>query len=175
MKTMFAVFLLSLALNFSYAEMAEMKTVDSVDLNRYLGKWYEIAKYPNWFEKNLTAVTAAYSLRDDGKIKVLNAGRKGSPDGKEKTALGKAWVADKKTNAKLKVQFFWPFSGNYWIIELGSNYEYAVVGEPKRKYLWILGRTPEMNEKLYNELLKRIEKHGYDLNKIEKTFYSRVN
>jgi len=172
---MFAVFLLSLALNFSYAEMAEMKTVDSVDLNRYLGKWYEIAKYPNWFEKNLTAVTAAYSLRDDGKIKVLNAGRKGSPDGKEKTALGKAWVADKKTNAKLKVQFFWPFSGNYWIIELGSNYEYAVVGEPKRKYLWILGRTPEMNEKLYNELLKRIEKHGYDLNKIEKTFYSRVN
>ena len=153
----------------SYSEVKDMKTVDYVDLNKYLGTWYEIAKYPNWFEKNLVAVTADYSLRDDGKIKVLNAGRKGTLNGEEKKATGKAWIVDKQTNAKLKVQFFWPFSGNYWIVELGSNYEYAVIGEPKRKYLWILSRTPEMDENLYNELLKKIEAHGYDLSKIEKT------
>ena len=147
----------------------ELKTVDYVDLKRYLGKWYEIAKYPVIFEKNLVAITATYSLRKDGKIKVLNAGKKGTLDGKEKTAVGKAWVVDKKTNAKLKVQFFWPFSGAYWIIELGENYEYAVVGHPKRKYLWILSRTPKMDEELYKMILKKIESHNYDLSKIEKT------
>ena len=110
------------------SQMSELKTVQYVDLERYLGKWYEIAKYPVVFEKNLVAVTATYSIRDDGKIKVTNAGRKKTLDGKEKIAVGKAWVIDKKTNAKLKVQFFWPFSGDYWIIELGKDYEYAVVG-----------------------------------------------
>jgi apolipoprotein D and lipocalin family protein len=175
MRTLIVLFILTSGINISYAKERkmetrnELKTVDYVDLKSYLGKWYEIAKYPVVFEKNLVAVTATYSLREDGKIKVLNAGRKGSLDGKEKSAVGKAWVVDKKTNAKLKVQFFWPFSGAYWIIELGENYEYAVVGHPKRKYLWILSRTPRMDEKLYQEILKKIESHNYDLSKIEKT------
>lgn len=146
----------------------ELKTVGSVDLSRYLGKWYEIAKYPNWFEKNLFGVTATYSLMKNGNVRVENAGKQGSLSGPEKIAIAKAWIADKNTNAKLKVQFFWPFAGNYWIIELGQDYEYAVIGESTRKYLWILCRQPQMPEQLYNELLKRIESHGYDLKKIEK-------
>lgn len=144
-----------------------LNTVDKVDLNRYLGKWYEIAKYPNWFEKNLAGVTATYSLRNDGKIKVLNAGRKNSLDGKIKSATGKAWVVDTNTNAKLKVQFFWPFSGDYWIIELGKDYDYAVIGEPSRKYLWILCRSSKMDAALYQGILTRLEKYGYDSNKLE--------
>ena len=151
------------------SQMSELKTVQYVDLERYLGKWYEIAKYPVVFEKNLVAVTATYSIRDDGKIKVTNAGRKKTLDGKEKISVGKAWVVDKRTNAKLKVQFFWPFSGDYWIIELGKDYEYAVVGHPKRTYLWILCRTPKMDENLYQKILKKIEAHGYDLSRVEKT------
>ena len=175
MNALIVLFVLTSSISLSYAGEGkmgtanELKTVDSVDLQRYLGKWYEIAKYPVVFEKGLVAVTATYAIREDGKIKVLNAGRKGSLDGKEKTAVGKAWVVDKKTNAKLKVQFFWPFSGAYWIIELGENYEYAVVGHPKKKYLWILSRTSKMDEKVYQDVLKKIEAYGYDLNKIEKT------
>jgi len=147
----------------------ELKTVDYVDLNRYLGTWYEIAKYPVRFEKGLVGITATYSLRKDGKILVLNAGKKGSMTGKDSRAKGKAWVIDKKTNSKLKVQFFWPFSGNYWIIGLGAEYDYAIIGDPSRKYLWILYRKPKMDEALYSDLLKQIEAHGYDLSKIEKT------
>jgi apolipoprotein D and lipocalin family protein len=149
-------------------EMKELKTVDKVDLNRYMGTWYEICRYPQIFEKNLVGVTATYSLMPNGKVRVINAGYKNTLDGKRVQAKGKAKVADKVTNAKLKVTFFWPFYGDYWIIELGENYEYAVVGNPKRTGLWLLSRTPQMDDKLYNSLLQKIEGHGYDLSKIEK-------
>lgn len=151
------------------ASARDLETVSHVDLTRYLGKWYEVAKYPVVFERGLVGVTATYSLRPDGKIKVLNAGRKGTMAGKLKTATGKAWVTDKTTNAKLKVQFFWPFSGNYWVIALGQDYDYAVIGDPSRKYLWILSRTPRMDEKLYAELIEQIKAHGYDTSRIERT------
>lgn len=156
---------------FIYAgeKMKELQVVPSVDLQRYLGKWYEIARYPAPFEKNCVAVTAEYALRADGKISVINSCRKGTLDGPEKAAHGTAWVTDKTTNAKLRVRFFWPFSGAYWIIELGNNYEYAVVGHPKRKYLWILSRTPHMDDALYADILKKIAAHAYDLAPIEKT------
>jgi apolipoprotein D and lipocalin family protein len=141
--------------------------VPRVEIDRYLGTWYEIARYPNRFQKECVSVTADYSLRDDGKIRVVNACRKGSPDGPIKRIEGKAWVVDRKTNAKLRVQFFWPFRGAYWIIDLGKDYEYAVVGHPKRKYLWILSRTPDMSPELYQAITGRLIKKGYDPGRLE--------
>lgn len=153
------------------AQVKPLQAVPKVDLNRYLGTWYEIATIPQRFQKGCTGVTATYSLRLDGKIDVLNQCYKDSLNGKHKKAHGKAWVVDKETNAKLKVQFFWPFSGAYWVIELDSvGYQYAVVGHPDRKYLWILCRKPQMDEGLYGELLGRLkEVHCYDLSELKKT------
>lgn len=140
---------------------APLATVPAVDLERYAGRWFEIARYPNRFQRDCAGeVTATYTLRNDGKIRVLNECRKA--DGKTKSATGTAKVADAATRAKLRVTFFWPFYGNYWIIALGKDYEYAVVGEPSRKYLWILSRTPQMPEALFNELLGAISAKGYD-------------
>ncbi|MCX5778767.1 MAG: lipocalin family protein [Elusimicrobia bacterium] len=148
--------------------MQELKTVDYVDVARYMGTWYEIAKFPQWFEKGLVGVTANYTLLPNGKVRVLNSGYKNDFNGKYKKAKGKAWIVDKKTNAKLKVSFFWPFAGDYWIIELGKEYEYAVVGDASRKYLWILSRPPHMDESLYSEILQRIKNKGFDIGKLEK-------
>jgi apolipoprotein D and lipocalin family protein len=145
-----------------------LQTVPSVDLNRYIGTWYEIARYPNRFQRDCAdSVTATYSFRDDGKIKVVNQCRKA--DGKIKSATGKAKIQDKKTNAKLKVSFFWIFYGNYWIIDLDENYQYAVIGEPNRDYLWILSRTKTMDDATYQKILERIKEQGYDVNKLVKT------
>ena len=152
-----------------WAGAQELKTVERVDLQRYLGTWFEIAKFPVSFEKGLTAVTAEYSLRPDGQIKVVNSGRKGNVNGKRKTAAGKAWVVDPRTKAKLKVMFFWPFRGDYWIIDLGKDYEYAVVGHPKRTYLWILCRKNEMDEAVYSGIIERLKRQGYDVSRLEKT------
>jgi len=151
------------------AETKPLEVVPYVDLGRYIGTWYEIATIPQRFQKDCVAVTATYTLRDDGTIAVLNKCRKKTLDGELKEAKGKAWVVDKKTNAKLKVQFFWPFKGDYWIIELDADYQYAVVGHPGRKYLWILSRTPQMDESLYQDLLQRIANKGYDLSLIKRT------
>jgi len=150
-------------------EREPLETVDSVDLDRYLGRWYEIASYPAWFQKNCTAVTADYSLRDDGVIEVVNSCRKGSLDGKLKQAKGRAKVVDTTTNARLKVSFFGPFWGPYWIIDLDPDYQWAVVGTPNRKYLWILNRSPQMDEALYNEILSRLPANGYDPNGLNRT------
>ena len=139
----------------------ELEVVQSVDLARYAGRWYEIARLPNGFQKKCAdAVTADYTMRTDGKIEVINRCRKTS--GEYTTAKGKAKIADKKTNAKLKVTFFWPFYGDYWILDLGPNYEYAVVGEPGRKYLWILSRSPQMDEALYQQLLQKMAAQGFN-------------
>ena len=153
----------------SGAETKPLDAVAHVDLRRYLGTWYEIATIPQRFQKGLVGVTAHYSFRADGKIDVVNAGRKETLDGKVKSVRGKAWVVDKTSNAKLKVSFFWPFSGDYWIIDLDKDYQWAVVGHPSRTYLWILCRTPQMGPALYDELLGRIAAKGYDLAKIKKT------
>ena len=146
-----------------------LTVVDSVDLQRYLGKWYEIASYPAWFQKGCTGSTAEYSLLPDGRIQVTNSCRKGSLDGKLKESKGKAEVVDTATNAKLKVWFFWPFKGNYWIIDLNPDYQWAVVGEPSRKYLWILSRTPTMDETVYQKILGRLPQKGYDPARLRKT------
>ena len=146
-----------------------LETVAYVDLNRYLGRWYEIAKLPTSFEQDCTGVTATYSLRPDGNIRVLNRCLKHSLDDRVDQAEGRAWVVDPKTNAKLKVSFFLWFAGDYWIIELGPDYDYAVVGDPSRKFLWFLCRRPVMPEVLYADLLKRAAAKGFDVSRMEKT------
>ncbi len=148
--------------------MPELKTVDSVDVKRYMGTWFEIARFPQRFERGLVGVTANYTLLPNGKVRVLNSGYEKDFNGRLRTATGSARVVDTATNAKLKVSFFWPFSAAYWILELGKDYEYAVVGEESRKYLWILSRTPQMDEGVYNELLKRVQNKGFDISKLEK-------
>jgi apolipoprotein D and lipocalin family protein len=151
------------------AESRPLEVVPHVDIQRYLGTWYEIATIPQRFQKGCVGVTAEYRLRKDGDIDIVNTCRRGTLDGQVRTAHGKAWVVDKKTNAKLKVRFFWPFTGDYWIIALDADYQWAVVGHPNRKYLWILSRTPQMDPALYDELLKLIEAKGYDLSKLKRT------
>ena len=153
----------------AHPDSAELQVVDSVDLSRYLGKWYEIASFPAWFQRGCTASTAEYALLTDGKIRIINRCHKGRPDGPLKESVGKAEVSDNQTNAKLKVWFFWPFKGNYWIIDLDDDYRWAVVGEPKRKYLWILSRTPTMNQTLYQNILSRLPSKGYDPSKLNPT------
>ncbi|OPY31786.1 MAG: outer membrane lipoprotein Blc [Methanomassiliicoccales archaeon PtaU1.Bin124] len=152
--------------------MTVLETVTSVDISRYLGKWYEIAKFPVSFENGLVGITAEYSLLPNGKVRVVNSGHVGSIDGKLKVAKGKAWVVDRTTNAKLKVRFFWPFAADYWIIELGADYEYAVVSGPMKNYLWILSRRPVMDESLYQEILERLLEKGFDVSRLEKNLQS---
>jgi len=165
----FLPLILSSCITMDRNTMKPLETVNYVDINRYIGEWYEIARYEHKFQKGCVGSKATYSLRDDGKISVLNQCYEESDPGKMRSAKGKAWVVEKESNAKLKVSFFWPFSGDYWIIDLGENYEYGVVGHPGRKYLWILSRTPEMDESLYNEILTRLEKQAYDTSKLLKS------
>jgi lipocalin len=148
--------------------MADLKTVDHVDVHRYMGTWYEIARFPQRFEEGLVGISATYTLLPNGKVEVVNKGHERSLDGEERSIRGKAWVVDTSTNAKIKVRFFWPFSADYWIVELGENYEYAAVGGPSLKYLWILSRTPQMSETAYEDLAKRLLDKGFDVTRLEK-------
>jgi apolipoprotein D and lipocalin family protein len=150
-------------------EYNTLEVVPHVELKKYLGKWYEIAHLPIRFEEGCTDTTATYTLSKDGNVSVLNECRR---NGKAKRAKGKAKVIDKNTGAKLKVTFFWPFSADYWIIDLGKDYDYAVVGTPNRKYLWILSRTPRMDDKLFIQLIESVKSKGFDVNNLIKTIQS---
>ena len=143
----------------------DLPTVDYVDLDRYLGRWYEIARYPNDFEQGCVGVTADYSLRDDGQIGVVNTCRNSDGGAKERIQ-GVARVDDRTTNAKLKVSFFWPFSGPYWIIDLDPDYRYAVVGEPSRRFFWILSRTPTMEDETLKDILQKMPGWSYDQDRL---------
>ena len=143
-----------------------LAAVPHIELKRYLGKWYEIAHLPARFQEGCTNTKATYTLNKNGSISVLNECRR---NGKLKQAKGKAKVVDKNSGAKLRVTFFWPFYGDYWIINLGKDYDYAVVGTPNRKYLWILSRTPQMDENLFVQLIEFVRLKGFDVNKLIKT------
>ncbi len=150
-------------------ETPPLETVPRVDLQRYMGKWYEIASFPQRFQKGCHCSMAEYAMTDKGYVSVLNSCRKDSPGGKLSRARGKAFIVEGGGNAKLKVQFFWPFRGDYWIIDLAADYSYAVVGDPSRKYLWILSRRPRMDEALYNEIVDRCAQKGFDVSRLRKT------
>lgn len=159
----------------SSANRVPLHTVDYVDIQRYLGKWYEIARFDQKFQKGCTATSATYTLRKDGDIAVKNECRLNNPNGKQKVSYGRAWVVDTDSNAKLKVQFFLkrfkiPFlAGNYWILELGDNYEYAIIGDPSREYLWFLSRTKTISERLYSHLINRAQDMNFDTTKLIRT------
>jgi len=138
--------------------------IETFDLQRYLGKWYEIARYDHRFERGLEGVTATYSLRDDGKIKVVNAGYKNSLDGKYKEAVGKAKTTD--VPGRLKVSFFWFFYADYIILELDEDYRWALIGSSSDKYLWILSRTPQLDEQIREHILTKARERGYDTSKL---------
>ena len=152
----------------------ELTTVSHVDLERYQGKWYEVARLPNRFQRDCAGATADYALREDGRVSVLNTCY--TRGGEVRTIRGSAKVVD-PSNARLRVRFdglffklfSWLIKANYWILELDPEYRYAVVGTPDRKYLWILSRGPEMDEPLYRELLDRSEAHGFEVERILRT------
>lgn len=153
----------------------ELATVANVDLNRYQGKWYEIARYPNKFQNQCVGnVTATYTLKGEGKLEVFNQCM--GKDGKLSGAKAAGKIADKATNAKLKVRFAPAFISflsfvwaDYWVIELADDYTYAVVGTPDRDYFWILSREAEMKEPLYNDILRRAASKGFDPKRVIKT------
>ncbi len=149
----------------SYSQKS-VPVVSAVDLNRYKGFWYEIARLPNFFERKLKCTSATYTLRDDGKITVLNKGNFISDPQKTSSAKGVAWIPDKNSPAKLKVRFFWPFSGDYWIMDLDKNYRYVLIGEPSRRYLWILSREKTIDEETYDKLLQKAVDSGYNVDSI---------
>jgi lipocalin len=136
-------------------------TVKSVDLNRYLGSWYEIAKYDHYFERDLDYAMARYTLRDDGKIDVLNTGIK---DGRAKDAKGIAKTTD--VSGLLRVSFFGPFFSDYRIMMLDEDYQYVLVGGSTDKYLWILARTPQLDDATLSLILAEADRRGYDTSKL---------
>lgn len=164
-----SIILLSGCSNDKRVTMVEpLKSVDKMDIQRYMGVWYELGRYPNSFEKDeCDLVTAEYTLLENGKVKVVNSCWKDSVGGKKLARAEGRAVLVKDEVSKLKVTFFWPFSGNYWVIELDDkDYSYAVVSEPKRKYLWILTRSPVMDSKRVEEIKDRLTKNGFNCNRI---------
>jgi len=139
----------------------------SVELNRYLGRWYELARYEQAFQKDCEGVTADYALREDGKISVLNRCRKA--DGSYKDANGRAKIVDTATGAKLKVSFFGPFYGDYWVLDRAEDYSWAIVGEPSGRYLWILSRDATPGKAKLAELIATAGALGYDTSMIRVT------
>lgn len=164
-----ALFLFILFAISSFTTAQELEAVESVDLTQYAGKWYEIASFPQPFQKGCFCTTAEYTVTDKGYIVVENTCNKDSVTGKTSYIKGKAFVDDNTTNAKLKVQFFWPFKGKYWIIDLADDYSYAVVSHPNRKYLWILSRTKTIDSVVYDQIIERLKQKGLDVNQLKIT------
>ena len=142
--------------------------VQDLDVERYMGLWYSIASIPTTFERACAqGTTAEYHLLEDGRIEVTNSCLRA--DGSVFTAVGRAWVPDASEPAKLKVSFVrlfnrWFFPGDYWVLDLASDYGYAVVGHPQRKFGWILSRSPELPEETLGGIFERLEAQGYDRN-----------
>lgn len=138
-------------------------TVSSVDLNRYSGQWYEIESFPAWFQRGCEGSKAVYTPQPDGTIKVVNTcTRRGKTDSVE----GIARVVPGSNNSKLKVRFFGPFEGDYWILDLDPDYRWVAVGAPNRRYLWILARTPQIEPTLLGRIRARLAAQGFDVSRL---------
>ena len=166
-KSWFLNFITLFLVSFVFSQ--DLETVTTVDLQKYSGKWFEIASFPQRFQKGCHCTTAEYTVTSKDYLIVENRCKKDSINGKSLYIKGKVFAEKNTGNSKLKVQFFWPFKGKYWIIDLAPDYSYAVVGHPNRNYLWILSRSASMDDILYQEIISRIEAKGYDLSKILKT------
>lgn len=165
----FLVIICFILLSCAGKNSTDTKTASTLDINRYMGTWYEIARFQHSFEKDLVGVTATYRLRDDGKIRVLNSGWKGSLNGEYDAADGVAKIPDPSDPGKLKVSFFLFFYADYYILELDTiNYQYALIGSSDPDYLWIMGRMPQMAPEIYKKLVNEAERRGYDTTKLYK-------
>lgn len=142
------------------------ETIRHLDLNRYMGLWYEIARFPNKFEKNLVGVTAEYKLLPDGMVEVINSGHVSTLDGEKKVARGRGKMPDKNEPGRLKVSFFLWFYADYWILDLASDYSYAVIGSSSDDYLWILSRTPTLHHSIIQGIVNNLQNRGYDTSKL---------
>jgi apolipoprotein D and lipocalin family protein len=180
MKKIYSVFFCACILVFNFSAYGQandvpVKTIPSLDVQRYLGACYEIAKYPNWFQKKCVSNTkAVYSARADGTLKVLNSCK--TADGEVSEAEGTARQIGSKDSPKLEVRFapawlaFVPMVwGDYWVIDLDPQYQVAVVSDPHREYLWILSRTPQLDKKVYEDTLQRLQAQQFDTRKLEIT------
>ena len=145
---------------------APLTTVEQVDVSRYVGKWYEIASLPFSRQEGCSCTTAEYEVLEDGVLRVKNSCMK---EGELTVANGKAFVVEGTNNTKLRVQFFWPFRCDYWVIDLAPDYSYAVVGVPSREYCWILSRKPSMDDATYAAILERIKVKGFDIARFNRT------
>jgi apolipoprotein D and lipocalin family protein len=152
---------------------APLPVAPNIDLKKYMGEWYEIARFPEPFERGCHATKAHYTLCPDGSVDILNTCRKGSVDGEMKTASGKAYQPDPNESAKLEVQFFWPFKGDYWILDVDTEYQYALVGEPSRDSLWILSRTPSVELGALQELTAKAQELGFDTDRLMYTQHKK--
>lgn len=152
---------MSLFSNISRAQSVDNSTVKTLDLNNYLGTWYELARFDHSFERGLQEVMTFYELREDGKIDVINSGIK---NGKYKVAYGKAKLTDE--TGVLRVSFFGPFYSDYRVLMLDDDYEYALVGGKNDKYLWILSRNPELEDEDYDKILTEATRRGYDISRL---------
>ncbi|MEN9931939.1 MAG: hypothetical protein RIS17_512 [Pseudomonadota bacterium] len=140
-----------------------------VDVQRYLGRWYELYRFDAPFQKNCEAVFADYARNADGTLRVINSCRKGAVDGPLKTATGKARIVDPATGAKLKVSFFGPFHGDYWVLDRDEDYQWAIVGEPSGRYMWVLSREAAPSGSRKALLRRRVEELGYDWSLVRET------
>lgn len=166
-KLLLVIVLLAILIPYMIAQ--DLETVPSLDLKRYTGKWYEIASFPQSFQKGCTCTTAEYTWTEHGYLVVENRCWKGGENGYQAYIKGKAFVVDNSGNAKLKVQFFWPFRAKYWVIDLADDYSYAVVSHPNRKYLWILARESFMDPQVYDGIVSRLRQKGFDISKLQLT------
>ena len=144
-------------------------SVGQVDLVRYMGRWYEIASYEPFFQRGCVCTTADYGLMRDGTVAITNTCRKGSPAGEEDSVIGIAKIVPGSRGSRLKVSFQWPFEGDYWVVGLDPEYEWALVGHPHKKYLWVLSRQPVMDEGMYENLIAKAAVLGYDVSRLKKT------
>ncbi len=175
--SLLGLLLIGMSTSQAFAQQGEqpVKVIAALDVPRYLGTWYEIAKFPNWFQKKCVGNTkAVYSLKSDGNLQVLNSCKTAS--GEISEAEGTARQMGAKDSPKLEVRFapewlsFLPFVwGDYWVIDLDPQYQVAAVSDPRREYLWVLSRTPQLDPKVYDDLLQRLKQQQFDIRKLEPT------
>lgn len=175
MKLVYLLLFFLLACSPLNANKRPVETVDYLNLERYLGRWYEIARIDNKFQKNCTATQANYSYRTDGDLRVRNTCRLNTPKGPVKEAIARGWIDDDQTNSKLKVQFFFKgvkiplFAGNYWVLKIDPDYRHVLIGDPTRRYLWVLSRAKKMSQPILNKYVAAAKDQGFDVSKLIKT------
>ena len=154
--------------NMREKEFGELKTVDFVDLKRFMGDWYVIANIPTIIEKGAVNAVESYELDSEGRINTTFTFRKGSSAGPEKKYNPTGFIHNEKTNAEWRMQFLWPFKAPFLIIDLDDDYSYTVIGIPSRKYVWIMARDFVLDQNIYDNIISKLADVGYDVSQIQK-------